>query len=855
MSGLEIVGLAFGVAGLYSSCIDAAERVQAYNSFKSDSQVLDAQFNAERLRLEIWGERIGLKHLIPHGGKLPDQPLDKNIHRALRNPKVLEAVENSLLVIENICLANDDVPKKPTRTKSGLAGAEPNDHRHGFEGTSKQSRRTKLAWAFGGKGERTTRIKLFCDLVQQLHNLVPVYDSTHTPVGEQGEDQGQDMAENAYGSTPVGTTLDLGMSEETREILARLGEASRAATRRELNSWLLGRSLSNEIYESAVEKRLSGTCDWILERSIYANWTSSWVESSENKPKLLWIYGPAGFGKTMLCSRVVQHLSSTLTAPVAYFFLSADFQSRSDPYMAIRSWLSQLVAVDQAALELASHTWMTEENREASRRTVLKLLAEVVQKRPDCVLILDGLDECAGMELMSSSPVSDFLEDLDKSLVGTRTRVMIFSRDTSEIRQALESLEVSELIKYKILPEDVHADNAAYSQSIVDRRLPNKSLEIRTDLSQKMADRCEGQFIWVKMQGESLIRGLNKRQLYNAIDQTPTEIESIYDQNWMRIMGFPGQERRRAFSLLRLAAFALRPLTVAEVAEAVLVECEELGEEEEEKDEDFPMLELPDDIDEDYVNSRILDLCAPLVEVRSPASDPSPALQTIHLTHFSVKEYLLRKLPPQALLKANGRLCASNEQFQNALLAKLCLRYLAFEAVWGELPLLAEDISFEASFRKYAASSWHQHVNSGGYTSQVDLMALVMEFLSKSHRTWDSWRSWFDAREDEKSQDEESPEEGRWGDRLPEPLYYAVKLNLDDAAISLIRKVEWDEDRRTVLGNAALWAACEEGNIAVAKELLDLNCDINATTKAGRTALLISCIEGHSDVTRMAGHI
>lgn len=206
MSGFEIAGLVFGVAGLYGSCIDAATRIQAYNSFKTDSQALDAQFNAERLRLEIWGDHVGLKHLI-HQEKQPDLPLDQTIHKALQNARILEAVEDLLLVIENICLANDDTPKKPARTNSGLTGVGPNNNSHGFEGVSKRSRRRKLAWAFGGKEERTTQIKLFCELVQQLHNLVPVRDGIDEHASEDHEeDHDPGTLVNADGSAHQGTS-------------------------------------------------------------------------------------------------------------------------------------------------------------------------------------------------------------------------------------------------------------------------------------------------------------------------------------------------------------------------------------------------------------------------------------------------------------------------------------------------------------------------------------------------------------------------------------------------------------------------------------------------------------------------
>ena len=52
---------------------------------------------------------------------------------------------------------------------------------------------------------------------------------------------------------------------------------------------------------------------------------------------------------------------------------------------------------------------------------------------------------------------------------------------------------------------------------------------------------------------------------------------------------------------------------------------------------------------------------------------------TIHLAHFSVKQYILCNMPAQGgLLMANERLRASSEAFQSNILAKLCLRYLNF---------------------------------------------------------------------------------------------------------------------------------------------------------------------------------
>ncbi|KAK7419105.1 hypothetical protein QQZ08_011008 [Neonectria magnoliae] len=64
-----------------------------------------------------------------------------------------------------------------------------------------------------------------------------------------------------------------------------------------------------------------------------------------------WINGPAGFGKTILYAHVIEHLSSTLKTPIAHFFFSSDLESREDPIVAIRSWISQDVSQHEGAFE------------------------------------------------------------------------------------------------------------------------------------------------------------------------------------------------------------------------------------------------------------------------------------------------------------------------------------------------------------------------------------------------------------------------------------------------------------------------------------------------------------------------
>lgn len=346
-----------------------------------------------------------------------------------------------------------------------------------------------------------------------------------------------------------------------------------AEIRKELHTWLLGRHIPNELYDYAVQKRLNGTCGWILKHISFLDWASPGFPAGS--AKLLWINGPAGFGKTVLCARVVEYLSSTHDTPTAHFFFSSDFESRKDPFAAVRSWLAQLLP-RPAAFKLVRAKWEAQDAPIATRADIVRLLQEVAHAIPGCTFVIDGLDECddaRGLGIGGSSPLVVFLETIQRVIADTTTRIMIASRDAPEIRQCFTSNTRITLFKHTISPEDVQPDIESYSRSIVDRKLSDKGETAKGDISQKLARRCEGQFLWLTLQEGSLRSGKNKKQLEAAIDKTPTGLDRLYDRSWEKILSLPDEEdRARAFSLLRWAAFAVRPLTVSEITEAVLID-------------------------------------------------------------------------------------------------------------------------------------------------------------------------------------------------------------------------------------------------------------------------------------------
>ncbi|WZH50315.1 uncharacterized protein QYS62_011559 [Fusarium acuminatum] len=657
--------------------------------------------------------------------------------------------------------------------RTGVAGGHGGDQTYaGMPG----SRRQKLSWAIRRKGMRMEEVEIFEKLVDQLDKLVP--------------------------------------SQKTE-------------IRRELHFWLDGSP--NERYHDSLQKRLPGTCNWILDRPVFRRWLEAEFSAG---PKLLWVHGPAGFGKTILCAQVVRNLSRTPDTPVAHFFFTSDLESRKDPYIALRAWISQIVSRHETAFELVRQR--RELNLEpaatrATRADVITVFTQLLHIIPGCTFVADGLDECTYLD-NSNTSVKKFLHDVTNAVVGTNARVLFVSRDEPEIRYALIEDAPESFTEYKITPEDVRSDTAAFSRDIVNRKLPNKTDDVRSTLSETMTDRCQGQFLWLKIQEDSLRAGMNKKQLQHAIEDTPTGLNNLYDHNWTRITQLKEWEKTRAFALLRWTAFASRPLTVCEITEAVLIV----------ESEDLLLEDLPDVVDDHYVNTEIVGLCGPLIEVRNDPSNPSAGQRTVHLPHFSVRQYLLYHLPMPGWILHNDRLQTSHERFQNTVLAKACLQYVSLRQVWnGALHDSSHPLG--VFFRRYAATTWHQHV-SYGLRSDAVILRLCMRFLSSDNPTWDSWRTLIES-EDPKLQ-------GQDAETIPPgPLYYVVEMGLKDLAICLI--TEQNVNETSTLGRSPLGIACTKGFIEVVDLMLQNRADITVADNTGVTPVYAASFSGHVEVVKL----
>lgn len=164
---MEAVGLAVGVAGLFSACIDLVERIDAYKDFGIESRSMMSRFEADKIRFKRWGSNVGFhdgKYEGTHDPQLHNSELEVVIKHILNSTlETLEAADATRSKLRNNFREDGDSPQAISGELAKTMTKSP---------TSK-SKRGGFDWAFKRRYKFANQIDSFNKLVEALYNVIP----------------------------------------------------------------------------------------------------------------------------------------------------------------------------------------------------------------------------------------------------------------------------------------------------------------------------------------------------------------------------------------------------------------------------------------------------------------------------------------------------------------------------------------------------------------------------------------------------------------------------------------------------------------------------------------------------------
>ncbi|KAL1645241.1 hypothetical protein SLS58_003948 [Diplodia intermedia] len=240
-----------------------------------------------------------------------------------------------------------------------------------------------------------------------------------------------------------------------------------------------------------------------------------------------------------------------------------------------------------------------------------------------CTVLIDGFDEFD----RSYRVRSKFLQKIKQVTSQTTTNILVTSRDEEDIQHALSSNprgapEVL-MLECFVSKELVKKDLDRLASEVIEGQLHSKPDQVKVDLASRLAERSDGMFLWITQQSLGQLRpGKPLRQLQQIVDKMPTGLKETYRKKWNEINGYDREDQERTSAILRLVAFAFRPLTVAEITEALLVK----------QDHDNLSLDgWPDEIDDEYIKGEIKELAKICLRIPYAFLDYASAFWERHL--------------------------------------------------------------------------------------------------------------------------------------------------------------------------------------------------------------------------------
>ncbi|CUS10751.1 unnamed protein product, partial [Tuber aestivum] len=258
----------------------------------------------------------------------------------------------------------------------------------------------------------------------------------------------------------------------------------------------------------------------------------------------------------------------------------------------------------------------------ADTKSLKDLLSRIIKSFRKTFIILDALDE--------------FPKDTRKSLlswIGELTvdhnagslSILVTSRPEADIVKSLEPLTTFSI---SLQSNTIDPDIRSYIQNSLDGRdgLKEFTKEIKMEIEDTLVARAQGMFRWVDCLLRILEECITPKAVRTALQELPKDLDSVY----LRILNsIPQAQREYIRRAMHWLAFSAEPLTLGQLAEAIVIE--------------YDVNKYGEDSEPLFNMKSLMSICPSLISFEDARDDQSSIQEDrrLRLAHFSVKEYLI----------------------------------------------------------------------------------------------------------------------------------------------------------------------------------------------------------------------
>ncbi|ETS80814.1 hypothetical protein PFICI_08343 [Pestalotiopsis fici W106-1] len=476
-----------------------------------------------------------------------------------------------------------------------------------------------------------------------------------------------------------------------------------------VRDWLGRRpdTLNKIDYQKQLDQYHTGTGKWLLELELFRKWVTL-----ESPSPILWVTGPEGCGKSVLCATTSQWVQRTSQKPaVVYLMLKFD-HPRSEYQLLVQIALQLLDYLVERGHGVDTEVLSGLNGHPDGHEKMLKvqdLIKCLIRQCHIAFVFIDGLDEVS-LELQGSSQGKATDIDLPKQqLHSTLTFLVGLTKEGGEmpLRIWCSSNRSGEMGKWidecgaLELPLDAQSlagDVASYAHhrltGSLEGEMPkvvgSEILETTSDnflLAATALDRLQMSMLSDTSSAET-------KQL-----KMPSDIREAYAESLDLLLNGEEDSSIPAMKILSLVLFAQRPLKLTEIREALAISHKPF--------KDYAPIGFHFD------GNEIQKLCGPFIHFL-PIGEASED-GYLRLSHASVFWFLRGQLEVE-----KQRL-----QLRPKVIADACLKYLSQRRYAKPMDSLKTASLQSHSFLAYAARYWHKHLNESG----AELLAKVGSFL------------------------------------------------------------------------------------------------------------------------------